>query len=96
VSSPRIARHVRFVARNRRVLQSISYFFALRERPEHKKDCKNLSEKIAAPRKKLLASACCRTRQFLPSAILIKATEILRLWRVELSRSCAQMMPSWT
>jgi hypothetical protein len=86
----------RLVVRNRRVLQSISYFFALRERPEHKKDCKILSEKIASPRKKLLASACCRTRQFLPTTILMSATEILRVWRVELSRSCAQMMPSRT
>ncbi|WP_456687099.1 hypothetical protein, partial [Bradyrhizobium sp. P5_C11_2] len=69
----------------------ISHFFAVRERPERRKDCKFLSEKIARAGKKLLAQARCRTRQFLPSTILMNATEILHVWRVELARICAQI-----
>jgi hypothetical protein len=34
-------------------------------------------------RKILLASTSCRTRQFLPTGILINGMEILRDWRVQ-------------
>jgi hypothetical protein len=43
-------------------------------------------KKLHDLRKNLLASARCRTRQFLPGTILINAMEILPLWRVKLSR----------
>jgi hypothetical protein len=93
VSKHRIARYARFVARIRRVLQCISDFFALREHLDPEKDSNFSRKKLHDPRKILLVSARCRTRQFLPSTILMDATEILHVWRVELCRRCAQMMP---
>jgi hypothetical protein len=51
---------------------------------EAAKDSKFLSEKIARPSEKIAGVARCRTRQYLPSGILINAMEILRLWHVEL------------
>jgi hypothetical protein len=53
------------------------------------KDSKILSEKTARPSEKIAGVARRRTRQFLPSGILINAMEILRLWHVELFRPIA-------
>jgi hypothetical protein len=50
---------------------------------EAPKNSKFLSEKIAVTPEKFADVARCRTRQYLPSGILINAMEILRLWYVE-------------